>query len=300
MFLRLLGTAAGGGYPQWNCACESCRGVRSNQPGRRARSHSSLAVSATGKNWVLVNSTPDVHFQIQSYPALHPGPGLRESPLRDVLLTDAELDHTIGLLVLREGTALDVYGTAAVLAALTEAFPVRRLVKGYAPICWHEIKPHEAFLLDSGNLRAKAFCSGRKRPRYGIDMKTGGNWVVGFRFEDVQSKGVAVYAPTIESWSPELAAQLDGADCAFVDGTFWSDDEMIRVGASQLTAGEMGHLPISEPGGSAKRFSTLRVKRKIYVHINNTNPVLDDNSAEHRFLADKGIEVGWDGMELEV
>ncbi len=300
MFLRLLGAAAGGGYPQWNCACELCRRVREDQPQTQARSQSSLAVSVTRKNWTLVNATPDVHLQIERFPALHPGPGLRESPLRSVLLTDAELDHTLGLLVLREGTALEVYGTAAVLAALTEAFPVRRLLEHYAPIRWHEIKPQEAFLLDHGRLRARAFCVGRKRPRYAADLKTGGDWVVGYRFEDVETKGVAVYAPAIERWSGELTAELRDADCAFVDGTFWSDDEMIRAGAGQLTAREMGHLPISGPGGSAEHLSALQLDRKVYVHINNTNPVLNNRSPKIRFLADRGIAVGWDGMEMEV
>src|SRR5713226_6154816 len=164
MVLRLLGAAAGGGYPQWNCACDLCRRVRAHEPGMRARSHAALAVSTGGKAWTLVNATPDVHLQIESFRALHPGPGRRETPLRNILLTDAELDHTLGLLVLREGPTLDVYGTAAVFGALADAFPVRRLLEPYATIRWREIKTQEAFSLEDGQLRLRAFHLGSKRP----------------------------------------------------------------------------------------------------------------------------------------
>jgi pyrroloquinoline quinone biosynthesis protein B len=257
-------------------------------------------VSATGKNWYLVNATPDVRFQIESYIALHPGPGLRETPIRGILLTDAELDHTIGLLILREGIALDIYASPAILAALVEAFPIRRMIQSYAPFRWLAFSPHEPFLLDDGKLRVQGFRLGVKRPRYTIGSPIDGDWVVGYRFEDVETKGVAVYAPALEGWSHELDAELARADCVFVDGTFWTEDEMIQAGASSLTARAMGHIPISGVGGSAERLSSLSAKRKIYVHINNTNPILDEESPEHRFLADRGIEVGWDGMDVEV
>jgi pyrroloquinoline quinone biosynthesis protein B len=259
-----------------------------------------LAASASGNHWYLLNATPDVRLQIESSPQLHPGPGLRQTPVRGVLLTDAELDHTLGLLILREGTSLEVFATAAVLAALAEAFPVCQLLHSYAPFHWQEVKPGEALLLDEGRLRVLAFPLGVKRPRYVTSSKMGGDWVIGYRFEDRESGGIAVYAPAIEAWTSELDAQLSGAHCAFIDGTFWTNDEMIRVGASRLTAREMGHLQISGDGGSAERFAALPIPRKIYVHINNTNPLLDDESAESRVIARMGIEVGWDGMVVEV
>lgn len=265
-------------------------------------------MSAGGKTWNLINATPDVRLQIESFPALHPGPGRRETPLRNILLTDAELDHTLGLLVLREGAGLDVYGTAAVFETLAEAFPVPRLLEPYATIGWREIKAQEAFMLEDGRLRVRAFRLGKKRPRFvpaaktetKADLGADAAWVVGYRLEDVETRGVVVYAPGVERWTAELNQELAGADCAFLDGTFWTDREMIEAGVGQLTAEAMGHLPISGRRGSAERWSALGFKRKVYVHINNTNPVLDDDSSERRALAERGIEVGWDGMELEV
>jgi pyrroloquinoline quinone biosynthesis protein B len=227
---------------------------------------------------------------------------LRETRLRGILLTDAELDHSIGLLVLREGSSLNVYGTSAVLASLAEQFPVSKIIQSYAPFHWSEVKLNQQFLIneDDGGLRVRGFSLGAKRPRYAIGSGVDGDWVVGYRFEDVKTGGRAVYAPAIEAWSDELSAELAGADCAFVDGTFWSESEMIDLGVSTLTAGAMGHIPISGVGGSLERLSVLKTRRKIFVHINNTNPILDERSQERRSLAASGIEVGWDGMELEV
>jgi pyrroloquinoline quinone biosynthesis protein B len=259
-----------------------------------------LAVSAAGKQWYLLNATPDIRLQIESFPQLNPGPGLRQTPVRGILLTDGELDHTLGLLILREGTRLEVFATGAVLAALAEAFPVRQILHSYAPFCWQEVRPGQAFLLDEGRLRVQGFRLGAKHPRYVTSAKMDGDWVIGYRFEDLESGGVAVYAPAIEAWTNELDAQLAGVRCAIIDGTFWTDDEMIQVGASGLTAHEMGHLKISGAGGSAERLAALPIPRKVYLHINNTNPILDDESPESRLLTGMGIEIGWDGMEVEL
>ena len=262
--------------------------------------HACLAVSAAGNHWYLLNATPDVRFQIESFPQLYPGPGPRQTPVRGVLLTDAELDHTLGLLILREGASLEVLATTTVLAALSKAFPVRHILHSYAPFRWQEVKPGEAFLLDEGRLRVQGFRLGLKQPRYVTSSKMDGDWVIGYRFKDLASGGVAVYAPAIEAWTDELDAHLSGAQCAFIDGTFWTDDEMIQIGASGLTAREMGHLKISGAGGSAERLAALPIPRRVYVHVNNTNPILDDESPESHLLTSMGIEVGWDGMEMEV
>lgn len=298
VFLRILGTAAGGGFPQWNCACTLCRQARSRSAAVKSRLHASVALSADRKNWYLINATPDVHQQIESCPDLHPGPGLRDSPLRGVLLTDAELDHTIGLLILREGTPLEIYGTRPVLRALEESFPLQSMLSTYAAHRWTELRPAQSFMLDGGAIQASPFPVGVKRPRYARESGAEGDWVIGYRFEDTRTKGVAVYAPAVEQWTPELQSALGKADCALIDGTFWSDDEMQKAGTGSNTATAMGHIPIS--GGTLDRLASSGARRAIYVHINNTNPILDENSPEHRQLIERGLEVGGDGMEIEV
>lgn len=270
------------------------------RPGTRARSHACLAISCTEKNWYLVNATPDIRFQVESCPYLHAGPGLRETPIRGILLTDAELDHTIGLLIVREGASLDVYASPAVLTALAESFPIRRMLPPYSSLRWHEVSAKEVFRIDEGRLEVQSLSVGMKRPRYCANLDSAGDWVVGYRFRDLQTGGMAIYAPAIETWADEFDRECSVSDLALVDGTFWSDDEMIQLGVSKLTATEMGHIPISGPQGSANRFRACGAKRKIYTHINNTNPVLDESSAEHHWLVVNGIEVGWDGMEVEV
>jgi pyrroloquinoline quinone biosynthesis protein B len=299
LYLRILGVAAGGGYPQWNCACVSCQQARAERRPRR-QYHASLAVSVTGENWYIVNATPDVRFQIESYEPLHPGPNIRQTKLRGILLTDAEFDHSIGLLVLREGSALQILGTSAVIDTLTSIFPIGRLLESYAAFDWVRITIGEEFQLDEGKLRVKPFRLGVKRPRYAIGQNVDGDWVIGYRFEDANTGGVAIYAPGIETWTDELTSRLGEADLVFVDGTFWSEDEMVSLGISRLKSHDMGHIPIWGEDGTAMRLSQIPASKKIYVHVNNTNPVLNENSPEHRQLIAKGIEVAWDGMDLEV
>ena len=300
MHLRILGTAAGGGCPQWNCACPLCRRARSQCVHVPPRLHASIALSADDQNWYLVNATPDVHPQIESCPALHPGPGLRDSPLSGVLLTDAELDHTIGLLILREDTPLEIYAARPVLQALHDHFPVQTILSTYAPFRWIEVVPSQSFMLDGGGIQVTAFRVGVKRPRYAADSDREGDWVIGYRFEDTRSKGVVVYAPAIEQWTEDLQSEVARADCALVDGTFWTDDEMRQTGTGNGTAVQMGHIPITGAGGTLEHLASVRARRTIYIHINNTNPVLDENSPERRQLIESGLEVGREGTEIEV
>jgi pyrroloquinoline quinone biosynthesis protein B len=300
VYLRILGTAAGGGYPQWNCACRMCSRARSGVVATPSRLHASIALSADQRHWYLVNATPDVHHQIESCSALHPGPGLRQSPLRGVLLTDAELDHTIGLLILREGTPLEIYATRAAIGALNRGFPLQSILSTYAPFRWIEVNHSQSFMLGGDGIQVTAFRVGIKRPRYAADSDADGDWVIGYRFEDTRSKGVLLYAPAVEQWTRELQSALTGADCALIDGTFWSDDEMQRMETGSHTAAEMGHIPISGSGGTLERLASSGARRTIYVHINNTNPILDENSPEYREIIESGLEVGRDGLEIEV
>ena len=293
----MLGVAAGGGYPQWNCACATCRLARDGRA--RPLSHASVAFSATGRAWYLVNATPDVRQQVESCATLHPGPATRSTPIAGVLLTDAELDHTLGLLVLREGIGLTVHATTPVLEALETAFPVRPILDRYAPFEWRTLVPGVPLSLDDDGLRVEAFRTGGRPPRYAAGEE-GGDWTVGLRVQDRRTGGVAVYAPGVERWTPEVAAAVGDADCVLFDGTFWRDDEMRRSGAGTRPASAMGHLPIAGPAGSAERLARLPARHRLYVHVNNTNPVLDRTSPERRALAAQGLGVADEGMALEL
>lgn len=305
MFVKVLGSAAGGGFPQWNCNCPNCRGVRADRRIYRARTHNSLAVSDDGKAWVLLNATPDIHAQIVSCAELQPGGKVRGTPIFAVLLTDAELDHTIGLLHLRESAEIEVYAASPVLQALEGPFPIRQMLGPYAAFTWSEVKLNESFPLFGGRLIIHPFYLGCKPPRYAAvpDKKEPGAlspWVIGYRIEDQRTGGSVVYAPGVESWTDELDRHSENADCILMDGTFWQSDELNTLGISELKASDMGHLPIAGPGGSLERLANLSAGRKIYVHINNTNPILHEDSSEYRCLRALGIEVGYDGLELEV
>lgn len=297
MRCHCLGVAAGGGFPQWNCACAGCRTARAKP--ETASTHAGIAVSGTGERWFLLNATPDVHHQIAADPALHPGPGVRATPVAGVLLTDAEFDHTIGLLMLREESTLTVYGTAPVLTALTSSFPVRDLLSDYARIEWSRIDVGKPLHLDE-RLRVTAFATGAKPPRYVGEARPSPEWEVGFRLEDTETGGTVVYAPTLPRWDEEFAGQVASADCVFLDGTFWTDDEMSGQGAGSRTGRSMGHMPVGGADGSARALAALSAKRKIYTHINNTNPMLDEGSGERQWLTSLGIEVGRAGLEVEV
>ncbi|MBE1588401.1 pyrroloquinoline quinone biosynthesis protein PqqB [Nonomuraea angiospora] len=271
MRLQVLGTAAGGGVPQWNCACPGCSGARAH-PGRRRR-HASLAVQLDDGAYV-VNATPDIAEQIESCAWLRPGPGPRESPLKGVILTDAELDHTIGLLRLREADALEVRSTPVVRHALR---PFAELLRPYLQLTWAE---------------AAAIPVSGKRPRYAADSPeveaTG--WVSALRL------GPLVYAPAMGVWPDELDEAFRQAECVIVDGTFWDDEEPRRTGISARTATQMGHLPIE---ATMERLSKLP-GRRLYTHLNNTNPLVDPAAEQHEVLAELGIEVAADGMVIDL
>lgn len=257
MKARVLGTAAGGGSPQWNCACEQCSRARERGA---SRTQDCLAVSGDGISWYLMNASPDLRQQLLAAQELAPGPGLRETPLRGVLLTDAELDHVLGLFTLREAASLDVYATATVLDALDSALPLRAIVDPYGQGWrWQEIKPGHPFALEGG-LSATAFALGDKRPRYASGCE-GAEWVVGYRLEDL------VYAPCFGQWQPALGEALSGAKVALIDGTFRTAAEMPSV---------KGHLSIADSLPHLGRHPGVRF---LYTHLNNTNPVLSGDGS---------------------
>ena len=296
MWLRVLGSAAGGGFPQWNCACPGCRAVREGSRPCRPRTQSSVAVSADRRRWFLLNASPDVRTQIESFPAMHPR-GDRATPLEAVLLTDAELDHTLGLLLLREGRGVDLHATEAVRDTLANGTAVLRTLEAYCPVRWHLVVPGADAHLGDG-LSYRAFdVPTTKRARFGSGSEKGR--VVGYRLTDERTGRSAVYLPGVQALMP-VRDQLDDCACLLVDGTCWRDDELVQLGLAGKTAREMGHLPIDGPGGSLEQLAPLPIDRKIYIHINNTNPILLDDSPERRTVEQHGMEVAMDGLELRI
>ncbi|MFB4318970.1 pyrroloquinoline quinone biosynthesis protein PqqB [Actinomadura sp. 21ATH] len=300
MRVLVLGTAAGGGVPQWNCACPGCAAARADR--RLRRRHASIAVEAGPGRWYVVNATPDIGEQIEACPQLHPGPGRRDTPVAGVILTDAELDHTLGILRLREASGLRIAATGAVRAALADGLRLDAVLAPYAGISWTELPEKAPEALDGGPLEIQAVRMSGKRPRYAAELETaaGDAWVVALRVRDRRTGKVLVYAPCLAAWPAELDEALAGADCVFADGTFWDDEEPRRAGFTGRTATEMGHLPISGPGGTAGRLAVLPAARRLYTHLNNTNPLVDPDDAGHRRLAAAGIEVAREGTVIEL
>ena len=296
MWLRVLGSAAGGGSPQWNCGCPVCAAVRS-RPGA-GRTQSSVAVSADRRRWFLINASPDVRTQIEAFPGLHPHDGDRTTPLEAVLLTDAELDHTLGLLLLREARRLRLYATPAVHGTLCDGSGVLRTLERYCPVEWRAVVPGAGAPLTDG-LSARAFdVPTAKRDRFGSGADHGR--VVGYRLTDERTGGTLVYLPGVQALTPAVRAEIGGCDCLLIDGTCWSDDELVRLGLAGRTSREMGHLPIDGPDGSLAQLPPLGVGRTIFIHMNNTNPILLDDAPERRVVEERGMEVAMDGLEVQV
>jgi pyrroloquinoline quinone biosynthesis protein B len=290
----LLGTAAGGGFPQWNCACALCAAARDGK--LPSRTQECAAVTGNGRDWWLLNASPDLRTQLTATPALWPGPGPRDTPLRGVLLTDAEADHVTGLSALRGAAGLKVYAAPPVRAVLT---PARAALDRYAAWEWADSQADGGFVL-AGGLVVTAHPLGTRIPKYvpAQAPQPEGPWVTAYRVEDLASGGVLVYAPSVEAWSPALDELCASADCVVLDGTFFAADEMgtaVRAGAGQAA---LGHLPVTGPEGSLEALARHLGTRRIYTHLNNTNPLLDPASPARARVAEHGVEVLPDGTEL--
>ena len=295
MLLRVLGSAAGGGSPQWNCGCPVCTAVRSGAG--PARTQSSVALSADNRRWFLINASPDVRAQLESFPGLHPRDD-RTTPLEAVLLTDAELDHTLGLVLLREARALTLYATPAVHQTLCDGSGLLRILERYCPVGWRAVVPGAGITLAEG-LSCRAFDVPTTKPaRFGSGADHGR--VVGYRLTDERSGGTLVYLPGVQALTPALRAEIQGCQCLLIDGTCWRDDELVRLGLAGKTSRQMGHLPIGGPDGSLAQLRELGAGRTIFVHLNNTNPILLADAPERRLVEDSGMEVATDGLEVEV
>ncbi len=299
MRLRLLGTAAGGGLPQWNCACENCVAARRNLIPPLGQC--SLAFSPAGQGWYLVNATPDVTHQLARWEELHPQSGIRSTPIRGVILTDGELDHTLGLLHLREASRWTLYATPPVARMLQDDLRLVPALRRYAEIGVHELSLDAPLYLGeaSSRLEVRLVATGRHLPRY-LGGTTGApdGAVVGLILTDLSSGKRVVHAPCVGELSETLRDRLQGAEVIFFDGTFWSDDELRRLGIGTDTATDMGHIPVSGPEGSALWLSKLAAHTKLYVHLNNTNRLLDPASEERAWIRTLGLEVATDGWAL--
>jgi pyrroloquinoline quinone biosynthesis protein B len=307
MRVRILGSAAGGGLPQWNCRCANCEAARAGSPDVQPRTQSSVAVSADGSRWFLLNVSPDVRQQILAFPSLGPPRGeTRGTALAGCVLTDAEIDHVTGLLHLREGCILRILSTPLVRRWLNQYLPVEPVLRRFAERPWIDLPldtPLELPSLDGtpSRLRLLAFEVDRHVPRFVPESPAEAvGSVVGLHIEDTRTRGKLVYAPCLASIAEPLRAAAKDANCLLIDGTFWDDSEPIRSGIGDRTARQMGHLPVSDPQGSLDWFSGLPARHRVYIHINNTNPMLNRGGPEHHLVEAAGVRVGADGDLFDV
>jgi pyrroloquinoline quinone biosynthesis protein B len=312
MIVKVLGSAAGGGFPQWNCACQNCRALRAGTFHGKARTQTQVAISADSKIWFLLGASPDLRAQIEATPQLHPqaeANTTRHSPITGAVLLNADIDHVLGLLLLRELQPLSVHATPSVRRILSDDNSMFTMLQRVPEqLTWNEFTPEQSFSLlnssgeDSG-LRCRALTLGSHYPAYvstqrhvQLDPREAS---LGLFVESPTGKRLA-YLPAVPQIDNVLLKELDAADVVFFDGTFWSGDELIRTQGSGQTAQEMGHVPVSSPAGSLSRLAQLRRPRKIYVHINNTNPMLNEAGPECRQVRDAGWEIAEDGWQLEL
>jgi pyrroloquinoline quinone biosynthesis protein B len=291
----VLGAAAGGGFPQWNCNCPVCALAWAGDPRVTPRSQAGIAVSADGENWLLCNASPDLRAQILNTPALHPRTGLRHSPIRAVLLTGAEIDQAAGLLTLRERQAVALYATPATLAAIAD----NPMFNALHPdnVMRHALSLGEAFSPVPG-LSAEIFTVPGKMPLYleGDNPEIGESTVnVGVELSGGGCR--LLYLPGAAAVTPAMRERMRRADAILFDGTLFSDDEMIALRVGEKTGMRMGHMPIDGPEGSLAALSDLTARR-IFIHINNTNPILIEGSPARRRVEAAGFEVAFDGMEI--
>jgi pyrroloquinoline quinone biosynthesis protein B len=296
----VLGSAAGGGFPQWNCNCRNCRGIRDGSIKAKWRTQSSVAVSGDSQNWVLINASPDILAQFKALPQLQPARKPRDTGIAAVILVDSQLDHTLGLGMLREGDRLQVYCTASVQTDLMTGNPLFAILENYCGVDWHEIKPVGGFRI-AGIERVEfaAVPVSSKAPPYSPHRdapRDDDN--IALTITNLTNDRSLFYAPGLAAVDGEVWERMSRSTCLLIDGTFWTDDEMMRLGVGRKRARDMGHLALSGEGGMLSYLRRLPSARKVMIHINNTNPILDEDSPERRELEAAGVEVAYDGMEI--
>jgi pyrroloquinoline quinone biosynthesis protein B len=304
MFVHVLGSGAGGGFPQWNCNCVNCKGVREGTVKASPRTQSSIAVSANGTDWILFNTSPDIKKQLDDFPALQPARQVRDTAITAIVITDAQIDHVTGMLTLREhNKPWEVYTTKAVYEDLTTGFPVFNILGHFRGINHHEIDTDQSsFTIPTAEgLVFTAVPLKSEAPPYSPHRHNtvpGDN--IGMRIEDTRTGKNLFYAPGLGVAEPHVIEYMSNADAVLVDGTVWTDDEMSKEGISNKRAQEMGHLDQSSEGGIMSILNAMEKPRKILIHINNTNPILNEESEQRQILNNAGIEVAYDGMDIEL
>ncbi len=315
MKIRVLGASAGGGFPQWNCNCRNCAGVRNGTVRARARTQSSIAVTSgedagneprsgqEAASWVLVNASPDILTQLRANPQLQPARTVRDTGIAAVVLVDGQVDHTTGLFMLREATRpWPLWCTDPVYGDLTHGNPIFEVLSHYCAIDRRPMPlDGTAFAVDGmSGLRWRALPVAGKPAPYSPNRTApvaGDN--VALAITDERTGATVFYAPGLAAIDPPVWEAMQSAACVLVDGTFWTDDEMIRAGVSRHRAREIGHLPQSGEGGMLEWLDRLpAATRRILIHVNNTNPILDEDSPERAELKRRGVEVAWDGLEI--
>lgn len=305
MEVIVLGSAAGGGFPQWNCNAPTSRAAREGVAGTKRRTQASIAVSADGEQWLLVNASPDLRQQLLQNKAFWPQHGLRDTPIKTVLLTSAEIDHVAGLLSMRESQPFRLWATESVLEVLAEnpifgalspayvereSFPLNEPVvidgrrgSPYISVSAFPVPGKVPLFLES---RHPGDLAGKAEDTIGLEIRCG---EVCFH-----------YVPGCAKLTPELRQRLQGSSLLFFDGTLWSDTELVDLGISPKTGARMGHMSISGSDGTLAAFADITIGRKIFIHVNTTNPVLNDTSPERATIAAAGWEVAEDGMRISL
>ena len=303
MYIRVLGSAAGGGFPQWNCQCANCAGLRQGTIDAVPRTQSSIALSDDGEHWILCNTSPDIRAQLESTPELRRTDGKRGTAIGAIVLMDSQIDHTTGLLMLREGCPHEVWCTEMVHQDLCTGFPLFRILDHWnGGLRWNPIPLAGEFRIPCcPGLSLTPIPLRSAAPPYSPhrnDPHPGDN--IGLLVEDANGKRL-FYAPGLGQVDADLRGLMASADCLLVDGTFWREDEMRHAGVGTKPASEMGHLPQSGPGGMLELLASLpEPQRRILIHINNTTPILDHGSEERARVESQGVEVAYDGMAIRL
>ncbi len=308
MHVQILGSAAGGGFPQWNCNCTNCCAVRSGAFAGKTRTQTQVAVSGDGQSWFLLNASPDLRLQIEATKSMHPRDVGRHSPIAGVIITSADLDQIAGLLSLRELQPLRIYCTPSLRQILREDNSIFGMLNRVAEqVSWIDISLNQDFSLNGSlsdnSLTCTAFSLGNHYPVYVSSERARtlrqDEALIGLIVQS-SAGGRLAYLPAVPELDESLIAMLETADLLLFDGTFWSDDELIRVQGNSATAREMGHIPIFGAEGSLRRLAGLKRPRKIFLHVNNTNPILDESSEPYKEVRAAGWEVAEDAWQFDL